>query len=772
MRRTRRWRRSAVALATTVGLAASATVLASPSYAADSTVSGDATVTYDAVAGDWTLETAAVRRVIRFEEGTLVQTSLVNRATGREYQQSGASTEFRVRVDGADLRGSSPGWQYDGHTAQVEPNGAIHLSISLSRAGLAVDRQYWLFPGTSFIEERTDVTNTGTATKTLNDYSAVSMRVLGDDAADVDMYAINGDKASTATYQTLKGPIPMASGLQNPGGRGGNVHQPFVTLRDREAGEGILATWDYTGNWVMNVGDSFGRILLEPRATIATPLEPGTRITGPVGRTGFYVGDLDAMGNTVLDFTYRYLWEHTSDEYFPLIRYGGYGSTPEVIRDKIRQLSYIGGDMVWMDDGWQDAMGDWNAKPGEPLEEYRDYAERYGIQVGYWLVPWGAESRSQLAAEHPDWMANPADRKGGLFTTNSEVREHIDRMLEEKQQQYGPFMLKTDFGADSGNLAKANATMQILQDFVDRNPEAGLQLCSDGGGLMNLRTVALSDLALQRDGTPGREDGYWTSMLYPTEKLIASFGRGDVGKYSKSNRHLLSFHFTIAGDTKAADDALEPLRVDAELYRYLASKGVMGRWVQVYRPTVDTGSAVGILQKMSGDGERGYITFPKAAFELGSTATLRPKGLDPHRAYTVAGQEGSVPTETRTGAEWMAEGITIDAYVEGEVLYFNLEDRPGSGTDTTPPARAGAAVKAAAAHLGQEGVELTWQAGSDDRWLSHYAIWKNGEPYTKVSTGEYFFDAGGTLDDAYQIRTVDGDGNQAPPSIAHKPKSD
>jgi len=769
MKRTRLWR-VPLALTLTPALVATGVLLPTSAALAAATTSGDASVSFDAATEAWTLETDDVRRVIDFGDGKLLQTSLVNKETGRDYQQSGISAEFRVRVDGTDLRGSSGGWSLVHHSADTEANGAIHLSIRLERPGLAVDRHYWLYPETSFIEERTDVTNTGPAAKSITDYSAISMRVLGDDAADVDMYAMNGDKASTAQYQTLKGPIPMASGLQNPGGRGGNVHQQFVTLRDRVDAEGIVATWDYTGNWVMNVGDSFGKILVEPRATIATPLATGTTITGPLGRTAFYSGDLDDMGNTVLDFTYRYLWEHTNDEFFPLIRYGGYGSSPDIIADKIRQLAYIGGDMVWMDDGWQNAMGDWHAKEGEPLEEYRDFAALHGQHVGYWLVPWGAEGTSQIAQQHPEWMLNPADRKAGLDTTLPGVVEHIDQMIQERQAQYGPFMLKTDFGADSGNMLKANATMQILENFVENNSQASLQLCSDGGGLMSLRTVALSDLALQRDGTPGREDGYWTSMLYPTEKLIASYGRGDVGKYSKSNRHLLSFHFTIAGDTTAPDEALEPLRVDAELYRYLNSKGVMGRWVKVYRPTADSGSTVGILQKMSGDGERGYITFPKDAFTLGSSVTLFPKGLDSDRVYAVAGQESSVERATKTGAEWMEDGITIDSYVEGEVVYFNLEDRPGSGTDATQPSAAPSASKATATHLGDAGVELTWKAGSDDRWLSHYAISKNGEPLTKISKGEYFFDVGGRIGDTYEIVTVDGDGNRSPAVTAEEPR--
>jgi hypothetical protein len=747
-----------VAIVAAAVLAFGIGAVAAPAAASTSVTSGDATVITDSAAGTWTLQSSAVRRVVSLQSGKLLQTALLNLTTGTRYQQSGASTEFRVRVAGTDYRGSSGGWVLDGSTATVEANSSIHLTIRIHNAIIGIARNYWLFPSTSFIEERTDLTNRSTSAQTVSDYSALEMRVLGDDAGSVDLYRMSGDKSS-GTYQSLIGPVAQAAGSSTFGGSGGNGNQEFLSYRDRARGEGIVATWDYTGRWSATVGDSYGKLLIEPRATAAFSLAPSATITGPLGRAGFYQGDLDDMGNAVLDFTYRYLWNDTSSGYFPLIRYGGYGSDPATISAKIKQLAYIGGDMVWMDDGWQDAVGDWNATPGEPLAEYRDYAADYGMKVGYWLVPWGAEGSSQVAAAHPEWMVDATDRKAGLKTTLPAVQQHIDQLMQQKQDQYGPFMLKTDFGADSGDLPKANATMQILQDFVDHNPGAGLQLCSDGGGLMNLGTVGLSDLALQRDGTAGREDGYWTSLLYPTEKLIASYGRGDIGAYSASNRHLLSFHLTIAGDTAAGPAALEPLRVDAELYRYLNEQGVMGRWVKVYRPTVSTGSAVGILQKLSDDRKRGYITFPKAAFAAGAAVTVTPKGLDPQATYVVASQNGSVATTTKTGAAWMSSGIPIASYSEGEVLYFNLQTRPGSGTDTVTPSAPSAATKVASSHLGSSGVDLSWTGGSDDRRVSYYEISRNGASLTKVSTGRFFFDATGATADTYRVRTVDGDGN-------------
>ncbi len=741
--------------------AAAALPLGAGSAAAGTVTSQDASVTYDAAAGTWTLRTATLERVLRFSAGTFQQTSLLNRATGRQFQQSGVSAEFRVRAGGVDHRGSSGGWTLVGQTTGRRADGVLVLTIDLQNAVLGVRRTYLLYPGTAFVEDRTHVTNRTAGPLEVTDCSAVSMRVLGGDASRVQLYTMTGDKASTSPWHQLQGPFSMASGLRNPGGRGGNGHAEFLTLRDPDTGDGIVVTWDYTGNWVLNVGDSYGKILVEPRTTTATALAPGATIHGPLGRIGLYRGDIDDMGNALLGFTYRYLWEHTHDAYFPMIRYGGYGSDRTTIVQKIEQLAYLGGDMVWIDDGWQDAVGDWNDRPDEPLAEYRAHAARHGQHLGLWLVPWGAEAGSAVAAAHPGWMVDPTDRKAGLDIRRPDVVAHIRQVVNARQAEFGPFQLKTDFGADSGDPVKAHATMQVLRTFVEDNPDASLQLCSDGGGLLTMGTAALSDLVLQQDGPASRAEGYWSSLLYPTEKLICSYGRSNIGApYQPANRHLLSFHLTVAGDTTAGPAALEPLRKDADLYRYLRARGVLGRGVRVYRPTVDAGQdPTGILLKLSEDGVRGYITFPMGAFAAGASVVVVPKGLTPDRSYTVSSQEGTVARATRTGAEWTSQGFAITGYRDGEVIYLNLEDRPGAGYDRTPPGAPSSATAAPARRVGFDGVELSWAPGTDDTWVSYVELLKNGAPFWKVSRGDYYFDRAGTTSDTYDLRTVDGDGN-------------
>ena len=728
---------------------------------ANAAASGDAYVNYDSATRTWTVGTGKVEKAVRFGGGTYTMTRLVNKATGRNYVQGASpnSDEFNVKIGTASYNGSGGGWIYDSYRTQTLAQGELQLSVVIHNNVVEVTRHYVAYPSTGVIEEWSEFRNISGSSQSFADISAFRQRVMQNDAGQVDLYVMSGDKADTPVWNKLLDPKP-ATANTTFAGNGSNKYHPFLALYNRTLSEGIFVTWDYTGNWLAEVGDFSGRTFAQVK-TSSGPVTIANNATlkGPLSRTGVFSGDLDDMGNTILDFTYRYKWDYTREEYFPLVRFGGYGSDPAHILNKIHSTRYIGGDLIWIDAGWQDYLGDWNNKPGESNAAYNAYAVKNGQKLGLWLVPWGAEANSQIAAAHPEWMANPSWYKAGLRTERQDVVAHILAMLNQKQTEFGSFMLKTDYGADSGTILKANNILYILEQFKKQNPGAALLLCSDGAGLLSIETARFSDVVQLRDGAAGSEDGYYTSLLFPSEKLQVSYGRGDIGNYSKSNRYLLSYHLTIAGKVDGTPSEMEPLRRDVDLYRYLKTQGVMGRWVKVYRPAVSAGDKEGILQKMSGDGSKGYITFAKKDAMVGTNVTVFPKGLNASASYTVATLEGGKTTETRNGSYWMTNGIPLTPFKQGEVIFFNLENRPMSGSDTTAPSAPGNVSQAEASNLGYNGIEVTWTEGADDNWISYYEIFKNGAAYDKVSKGTYYFDKEGVSGDEYQVRTVDGDGN-------------
>ena len=186
-----------------------------------------------------------------------------------------------------------------------------------------------------------------------------------------------------------------------------------------------------------------------------------------------------------------------------------------------------------------------------------------------------------------------------------------------------------------------------------------------------------------------------------------------------------------------------------------------GRWIKVYRPTLEYGDPTFIMQRMTWDNRKGLVMISCDNLNpiIGKSAVIYPKGLLPGERYTIESLEGSMAVQTKTGAEWMKTGIRLDSVKFGENLLINLPGRPGQGSDTIPPTTPGAAVKEKARWIGHDGIGLSWGGSTDNVMVSFYEVYKNGAPFTKVSVGTYLFDEGGKLEDEYQIRAVDGDGN-------------
>ena len=208
------------------------------------------------------------------------------------------------------------------------------------------------------------------------------------------------------------------------------------------------------------------------------------------------------------------------------------------------------------------------------------------------------------------------------------------------------------------------------------------------------------------------------------------------------------------------DDVMEGYRKDMELFRFLRMQGVYGRWIKVFRPTLEHGDPTFVLQRMTWDLEKGLVMISADPLNplLGKTDRLFIKGLDPEKKYLIESRLGSVETAEKSGAEWMAEGIPMHDVRAGEVLFVNLPDRPGSGSIQEKPAAPSDVKTEVCEWLGHRGVGVSWTAPENDRMISYYELTRDGTPLTRISQGAYFFDDGADGSGDYAVRSVDFDG--------------
>ena len=136
--------------------------------------------------------------------------------------------------------------------------------------------------------------------------------------------------------------------------------------------------WDYIGHWTARA-ENYPKGPFEVSLQVSgyeKTLAPNVAVETPRAFLGVFNGDLDDMGNLLLDWQYGYMWELTGQDYFARRAGGWIGHSHGLVRQGIPSgenwgrrftldLRYVdlmrqtGGDILWDDAGWDDRWGDW-----------------------------------------------------------------------------------------------------------------------------------------------------------------------------------------------------------------------------------------------------------------------------------------------------------------------------------------------------------------------------------------------------------------------------
>jgi hypothetical protein len=567
-------------------------------------------------------------------------------------------------------------------------------------------------------------------------------------------------------------------------------YAPWYALYNRDTKDGMIIGWDYFGHWKSSFAtDTCGDINVQLKvACHRQTLAPGESVETPKSFTGLYRDDLDNAGNECLNWQYRYLWDYTRDEWFPAIRMSGwwfkgtswlgtsrtagwFGETPDYqssfrkifgLTDMLRRA---GADVYHRDWGWWDRAGEWN---GPDFSGSNKYLAKHDMRQLIYAFIYLAHKDSIVAKEHPDWLIeHPEHGSVGyvLDMSKPEVVEFMKGVLDKFAKNWGAFEWRNDDkhqilsseDSMSNKLAQDQGFRRVMREFLDGHPDCAFQGVNGGGYYGGYDYVRYSSSFSFSDGAVGILRNYYASLLFPPDKTSDIPDRYQPDKFDKATwRGLLCFNFDMTGDT-LDPEKLEGVRELIDIYHYLLKHGVVGRWVQVYRPVIAGDDPIMYLQRLSKDALRGII-IPKRPAP--GQVTIKPKGLLADEKYVVSFHESEDLT-TRTGADLMGNGIILKKMIPGELIYLNLPLYPGSKLDKEAPTPPSGASKQLAENMGYPGIELKWEPGSDNNWISYYEIFRNGETIDKVAKGTYYFDhsAGADLTAKYEIRTVDGAGN-------------
>ena len=727
----------------------------------------------------------------------------------------GDGTDARITVNGEQLW-PEVGWAHSGHagevqshevTAEVEPGDRV--AFVLGRAGnMTCDTTEW-DPVIAYEDGEAFRASEGFSTEQA--VGGWSYEYLGDDGeareltyADVpgrygqrwrlDVNVLEPFVSATEMHPDPRGcavrvftapragRVTISGSLRNTGNAappgagfrmGTQTYAPWFCLMDPETGEAAYTGFDCMAHWRAEFGPGEAEVRL---AGYSKELAPGETVRTPYSFTGLFAGDLDEMGQEILEWQYRCMWDYTREPWFPAVRMlgywmkgtkwgshgwvGGEADMESAFRKVFRTadlMRAVGGDTYHRDWGWWDRAGDWN---GPDFRTTGEYLRKHDMGQLIYAFIYTVDGESSVAQAHPEWLANP----NTLDQSMAEVVDYEADLLHSFYERWGPFQWRNDSGPiaprngdDTVLLAQQQGFMQVLKRFQDAHPDCAFQGVNGGGMALNWEYLGYASGFQFTDGQAGALACYYAGYLFPPDKINDMPDIWDPNRYDPATwRSLLCSNFDMTGDT-FDPEKLEGLRDLIDVYHFLQANGVVGRWVRVYHPVIDGDDETMYFQRLSWDRERGIVI---TRHRIEGTVSIRPKGLIEDAEYDVSFHE-STDAFTMTGAELMLEGIRLTDPAPGELIYLNLPDHPGNRLDRVPPGAPSNARCAGARNMGVPGVEVTWQPGADDRWLSHYQVWRDGEMLDRVAKGRLYFDHSAGADPAalYEVGAVDGSGN-------------
>jgi hypothetical protein len=640
----------------------------------------------------WIMGTSQIEQKVALENGRFLLTSFRNKRSRREYRNHGADPDqIRMRVDGVATDSAAWHWNLLDDHQQILPQGELLLEVRLSGGPLQVTKHWMMYPHTAIIREWLTIENTSARTVQLDDLFFLNTRSLGANPESLELGYLSGGGAFNGS-QLLKTELVHRDYRRtfdsNIGVQKGNysAYLPLLLLRDLTSNDSLAIGWDYMGHWSLQVGDHAGEqvgVALQV-AGFKQALLPGARVTTPKAFTAALPADLDEIGNQILDWQYRYLWEFTNPDYFgktrwavdwpsPWIGDGGRPCADNWGRRLALDLRYTdllreaGGDILWDDAGWYDRWGDWN---GPDWCLTTSFLEKHGMRWVLWQPTFLATCESRVALAHPGWII-PGEMvfEQSLASTTAWQKQLLDKDVaawHDFQWRYD--IAPAASASDTGLLAADQEFRSLIEQFKTAHPGSGVDACDGGGRWISYDLARLAESGEYTDGGVGPYSGYYTSLLVPPDKLhnVTDF---DHKFYQPSTDRIhLGLNPTWYRDP-GDDDSVEAIRKDWEIYHYLLAQGVAGRWSHVFRPRVTGDDPIWYFQRMDSGGDRGIILAKHAKTGTGYLLISTPVANTRNDRWE-GGPAAMVQVRTTTAAT-LDTGIYADP-IDHEHRYYGV----------------------------------------------------------------------------------------------------
>jgi alpha-galactosidase len=487
-----------------------------------------------------------------------------------------------------------------------------------------------------------------------------------------------------------------------------------------------------------------------------TRLLPGGTFATPTIFIGAFRGGADGAGNILHRWVRQVLNNPRAlrDPSYPLMVNNSWGSGMAVDETLARRMivdaAQLGLDMFHLDAGWFRGVGDWRADPAKfphGIASVADFAHRHGLRFGLWIDWTQAGTSNQpgalnvydpairewLIADPPAGWKHDEPFKGitidlGVPAAEAWAENELERIVSEyhfDMLEHDGYLVaqgssRVDHLAappeasservyeDSGYLwvdgsnstdvsyHATRAYYQIYERLRARHPRLLLELCNDGGRMVDFGSAAHGDyfsITDTYDPLSNRRAFYDASYVLPPamlESYVAEWPAPRIENLRYQLRSGMLGWFSLMLDTsrwsarQRADarvqfalykSALRPLIRAADLYHVSQRPdGVHWDGIEYYSARLGRG----VLYAFRGSAP----DQPARHFRL--------RGLTPGRRYALKFQDqGAAADRVQTGEVLMQQGVavTLKWPLSSELVFFeqvHSGDAPPGVTARTP----------------------------------------------------------------------------------------
>ncbi len=715
---------------------------------------GDAFVHSAADGYTWAIGTNTIEMTYQAKDGLFRLISFKNKYIGSQQEYIPKNLAIAPFTAGAEDKAS---WILRGAKASQTSAGGqpvASLEMDLLHGNLNIRFHVIAYPETSVIRQWIELENSGNSTLTAEAVSFL-IPVKNDLTFPFIHYWMVG--GNSHADQGMLCDSTVTSGYSKTiAARSTYAFVPWAAFqRSGKPDDGVFVALEYLGKWSISVNQPQKKqmtLTVDIPDLASVPLAPGGKITLPVVTIGTFAGTLDEMEVQTYNWQYRYMWDYTNMDYYARPKWAvPWAFSAQNLQEQFAErLAYhdmnaeimrsIGFEMLWDDAGW-------SSYNGMPPNNYSS------VFSPTYEGPDFSQTRRFLDKMGMGWLAWFAGRPSS-------------GVIAGKIGSWGDFEWRTDAVNFPDWNSDRDWRNKILY-FLDNYPGSSFHTCSGGSSYSHTFDIQrFANTNYFSDFGRGPQTNYFFSYMEPPDKwvdIIEPWTNKGCYKTETSRQTLTMVPFW---GLRVDEGDQELVREDLDTYRFLLHEGVAGRWSYMFHPKVKGDEPIYYAQRTNYDRHKACIVLKHKAT---GPVTVFPYGLLPDFQYEVA-FDLKKDVSTRTGADIMANGISLTAQLPGELIYLGLPNRPGSGNDKQLPAPPGKVFIRQEMNLGYLGIGVYWSAGKDNNWVSSYEVRRGRRNLGKVSIGTSYFDRspGWNIDADYAVRTIDGDGNASDWTAAEK----